>query len=277
MVPLLPLRDGVRALPISSFRQSMPSFYMNAPDCICSPGCLPLGAFCAGRDGLCPNLRKAKLRISIHAPRVGRDLDAGERLDDRLISIHAPRAGCDLPSTAGSRRCRHFNPRAPCGARPVCARCAARHANFNPRAPCGARPAVSTSSVSLCYFNPRAPCGARREVQELMDAGALFQSTRPVWGATSSSSAIASPSVFQSTRPVWGATVQMRLQIRELYISIHAPRAGCDKVHAPRPRQSGDRLRRPERSENVPGADALCSGGVLRRDMHFLKKKLERP
>lgn len=51
MVPLLPLRDGVRALPISSFRQSMPSFYMNAPDCICSPGRLPLGAFCAGRDG----------------------------------------------------------------------------------------------------------------------------------------------------------------------------------------------------------------------------------
>lgn len=50
MVPLLPLRDGVRALPISFFRQSMPSFYMNAPDCICSPGRLPLGAFCAGRD-----------------------------------------------------------------------------------------------------------------------------------------------------------------------------------------------------------------------------------
>lgn len=52
MVPLLPLRDGVRALPISFFRQSMPSFYMNAPDCICSPGRLPLGAFCAGRDML---------------------------------------------------------------------------------------------------------------------------------------------------------------------------------------------------------------------------------
>ena len=51
MVPLLPLRDGVRALPISFFRQSMPSFYMNAPDCICSPGRLPLGAFCTGRDG----------------------------------------------------------------------------------------------------------------------------------------------------------------------------------------------------------------------------------
>ena len=72
MVPLLPLRDGVRALPISFFRQSMPSFYMNAPDCICSPGRLPLGAFCAGRD----------------------DLER-EALHDDRISIRAPRAGCD--------------------------------------------------------------------------------------------------------------------------------------------------------------------------------------
>lgn len=67
MVPLLPLRDGIRALPISSFRQSMPSFYMNAPDCICSPGRLPLGAFCAGRE----DLEREALhddRISIRAP-----------------------------------------------------------------------------------------------------------------------------------------------------------------------------------------------------------------
>ena len=94
MVPLLPLRDGVRALPISSFRQSMPSFYMNAPDCICSPGRLPLGAFCAGRD----DLEREALhddRISIRAPRVGRDV-----------------SGCAPPSAP-----RDFNPRAPCGAR----------------------------------------------------------------------------------------------------------------------------------------------------------------
>lgn len=167
MVPLLPLRDGVRALPISFFRQSMPSFYMNAPDCICSPGRLPLGAFCAGRDGLCPNLRKAKLRISIHAPRVGRDGRHFQTETLVLISIHAPRAGCDFAEPAGNQR--------------------------------------------------------RSD------------------------------------------------------ISTHAPRAGCDKVHAPRPRRSRDRLRRPERSENVPGADALCSGDVLRRGRHFLKKKLERP
>ena len=99
MVPLLPLRDGVRALPISSFRQSMPSFYMNAPDCICSPGRLPLGAFCAGRDA---RARRpgATAPISIHAPRAGCDaLPVVVAPVSQPISIHAPRAGCDqLPS-----------------------------------------------------------------------------------------------------------------------------------------------------------------------------------
>lgn len=95
MVPLLPLRDGVRALPISFFRQSMPSFYMNAPDCICSPGRLPLGAFCTGRDDQAVAFRLARSAISIHAPRVGRDAGWAIRCIHYSISIHAPRAGCD--------------------------------------------------------------------------------------------------------------------------------------------------------------------------------------
>ena len=103
MVPLLPLRDGVRALPISSFRQSMPSFYMNAPDCICSPGRLPLGAFCAGRD----DLEREALhddRISIRAPRAGRDFLRLQDIARALISIHAPRVGRDLaPDLARNR------------------------------------------------------------------------------------------------------------------------------------------------------------------------------
>ena len=118
MVPLLPLRDGVRALPISFFRQSMPSFYMNAPDCICSPGRLPLGAFCTGRDGRYGQdwptrcafqsthpvrgatqgvlINLAEKNISIHAPRAGCDVGSGNIwLATNTISIHSPRAGCD--------------------------------------------------------------------------------------------------------------------------------------------------------------------------------------
>ena len=94
MVPLLPLRDGVRALPISFFRQSMPSFYMNAPDCICSPGRLLLGAFCAGRD----DLEREALhddRISIRAPRGGATARRALDREKRVISIHVPHVGCD--------------------------------------------------------------------------------------------------------------------------------------------------------------------------------------
>ena len=90
---------------------------MNAPDCICSPGRLPLGAFCAGRD----DLEREALhddRISIRAPRAGCDQAAATkkgfmsefqstrpvwgatdikcaRLMVLPISIHAPRVGRD--------------------------------------------------------------------------------------------------------------------------------------------------------------------------------------
>ncbi len=125
------------------------------------------------------------VRVSIHAPRAGRDLIqtflAVVRL---LVSIHAPRAGrdhrADLHGKAGQR----FNPRAPCGARhsgshrqlktpkfqstrPVRGATGASLAfsatssRFNPRAPCGARPSVRILTRSSCRFNPRAPCGAR--------------------------------------------------------------------------------------------------------------------
>lgn len=73
----------------------MPSFYMNAPDCICSPGRLPLGAFCAGRD----DLEREALhddRISIRAPRAGCDFLRLQDIARALISIHAPRVGRDM-------------------------------------------------------------------------------------------------------------------------------------------------------------------------------------
>ena len=55
--------------------------------------------------------------ISIHAPREGRDLHGLRLLLGRDISIHAPRAGRDLYPMPDLLKFRHFNPRAPCGAR----------------------------------------------------------------------------------------------------------------------------------------------------------------
>ena len=56
--------------------------------------------------------------ISIHAPRAGRDPERPvAETSDEDISIHAPRAGRDLAAMLSCREQKHFNPRAPCGAR----------------------------------------------------------------------------------------------------------------------------------------------------------------
>ena len=181
---------------------------MNAPDCICSPGRLPLGAFCAGRDDLerealhddrisirapragCDHytlhvhlgfgifqstrpvwgatdpyrVRFGQYQISIHAPRVGRDVDGISGHADAEISIHAPRVGRDLllevienniDISIHAPRVGRDYPLDYGGAYPT---------DFNPRAPCGARLYWCARPCWNRYFNPRAPCGARRQM-----------------------------------------------------------------------------------------------------------------
>ena len=56
--------------------------------------------------------------ISIHAPHAGRDGHNVVLDHDAHISIHAPHAGRDPALVDVHFRILHFNPRAPCGARP---------------------------------------------------------------------------------------------------------------------------------------------------------------
>ena len=83
-------------------------------------------------------------------------------------STHAPLAGSDQPCRVAPRR-RSFNPRSPCGERPVerppsvsyLVRVSAR------RSPCGERREHAWHrgrSPRQC-FNPRSPCGERRHVR----------------------------------------------------------------------------------------------------------------
>ena len=165
--------------------------------------------------------------ISIHAPRAGCDLGPGSPVPVVIvISIHAPRAECDRP--------RPYGPPLP--------------PDFNPRTPCGVRPVTLVDVVGQVNdFNPRTPCGVRRIVQVQAGQIQLFQSTHPVRGATSRPSAGTCFWVqFQSTHPVRGATSAHSFQFCFSVISIHAPRAGCDSttgcnlshsaisIHAPR-------------------------------------------
>ena len=142
----------------------------------------------------------------------------------------------------------YFNPRAPCGARPLGYSAALSTFSFQSTRPVrgatkSGSPPCYTDSISIhapragrdashrqnlrqsVNFNPRAPCGAR-----------LRQSVR-----------IYPSSTFQSTRPVRGAT-RFLMSVNKFHvISIHAPRAGRDflvsssssssssiSIHAPR-------------------------------------------
>ena len=103
------------------------------------------------------------------------------------ISIHAPLAGRDQHLAHFLPPIRHFNPRAPCGARQSSSYAVRSASYFNPRAPCGARPETinaettddtisihaplagrdtlsKMSSRGSADFNPRAPCGARHHL-----------------------------------------------------------------------------------------------------------------
>ena len=235
--------------------------------------------------------------VSIHAPRVGRDLNCSFDTFTR-ISFN-PRAPCGARRRRRSRKSRKnqsFNPRAPCGARPVngcglsdkslfqstrpvwgatlgarygdCTRRVSIHAprvgrdravlsgqsytiGFNPRAPCGARPVILRDVAAGAGFNPRAPCGARPQLADTMIVDLQFQSTRPVWGATLAGLPIFDHAKFQSTRPVWGATSIAWLSLSGYAVSIHAPRVGRDGLQGGRSEYEGVSIHAPRVGRDV--------------------------
>ena len=117
------------------------------------------------------------LRISIHAPLAGCDDAAAVFWCGRGISIHAPLAGCDFCGCANSGGGTYFNPRTPCGVRPVI---------------CGKLPFLVAISIHAPLAgcdscNPRCPPRSR-----------TFQSTHPLRGAT-----------YPSRQPSFGITISI--------------------------------------------------------------------
>ena len=159
-----------------------------------------------------------------------------------------PLRGATRPASSGSACRSNFNPRAPCGARPVWIRIEIAIHDFNPRAPCGARRTPrATSLTRTTNFNPRAPCGARPRARFplsifllisthaplagrdrghgfLCPFSSSFQPTRPLRGATFFCGFIGYRIRFQPTRPLRGATKQRR---ETCLNSDFNPRAPC--------------------------------------------------
>ena len=128
--------------------------------------------------------------------------------DKYVISIHAPLAGRDLMTSPRRSASSHFNPRAPCGARPVAR--GPYHGLYiiSIHAPLAGRDVARLAErMDRTYFNPRAPCGARQQAVRYSVSYISFQSTRPLRGAT---------------RDLVGCSGRVG-------ISIHAPLAGRDR------------------------------------------------
>ena len=100
------------------------------------------------------------------------------------ISIHAPRVGRDRRRRRHGHHPGHFNPRAPCGARRPAARYRGQECYFNPRAPCGARLTQSGIISAEHLFQSTRPVWGATIPARHPTTKEKFQSTRPVWGAT---------------------------------------------------------------------------------------------
>ena len=104
----------------------------------------------------------SKSAISIHAPRVGSDLNRYCRLAAFAISIHAPRVGSDSPTAELEPEPLYFNPRSPCGERPSSLHILHSSLIFQSTLPVwGATRLRSGFRFFQHHFNPRSPCGER--------------------------------------------------------------------------------------------------------------------
>ena len=124
------------------------------------------------------------------------------------ISIHVLRVEDDVTWRSHAKPQTYFNPRPPCGGRPLLHQCSLSLArisihvlrveddpvsvyavnpltDFNPRPPCGGRhPCLQQLPHFLIDFNPRPPCGGRRCYGVTQGRRYIFQSTSSVWRTT---------------------------------------------------------------------------------------------
>ena len=147
-----------------------------------------------------------------------------------LVSIHAPRMGRDLWGVANPRQHDRFNPRAPCGARLRDDLAGPEAFMFQSTRPMrGATTNMLRKNNGIEFQSTRPMRGATCYYKQTHYAIRTFQSTRPMRGATFALYNVAPVVfVFQSTRPMRGATGDLRIPRQCRRVSIHAPHAGRD-------------------------------------------------
>ncbi len=208
---------------------------------------------------------------------MGRDWSRPYRKLPATISIHSPRMGRDLFIIRQCPEHHDFNPLSPHGERPILAGLATASDDisihsprmgrdggkrpdgslyhyFNPLSPHGERRPHMPWPPPRWYFNPLSPHGERQHICTYISRAFEFQSTLPAWGETTDkghsrgcrSISIHSPRMgrdlyrlasipvtvaFQSTLPAWGETEKPLQKVyRALYfnpLSPHGERRRC--------------------------------------------------
>ena len=99
-----------------------------------------------------------------------------------IISIHAPLAGCDQSLRRLRPQARNFNPRTPCGVRPVPYMETPPPLNFNPRTPCGVRQALRTDKILTLRFQSTHPLRGATESIFMAVPGSFISIHAPLAG-----------------------------------------------------------------------------------------------
>ena len=139
----------------------------------------------AGCDTINRHRTRALEVISIHAPHAGCDIYAARAGRAQIISIHAPHAGCDAVASDVRAAVADFNPRTPCGVRPICmpSRLFLSEISIHaPHAGCDSSVPDARRRHGISIHAPHAGCDRRKTGKKHVFR--IFQSTHPMRGAT---------------------------------------------------------------------------------------------
>ena len=152
------------------------------------------------------------------------------------ISIHAPLAGRDASLAILPDTHRHFNPRAPCGARRLIREGEAEDSSISIHAPLAGRDTVSRADKAHRDISIHAPLAGR----DFPALGAVevvegFQSTRPLRGATPPAALFLSAELHFNPRAPCGARRHhLRSARRAKNFNPRAPCGARQPAHDPR-------------------------------------------
>ena len=182
-----------------------------------------------------PTLSKRITNISTHAPLAGRDYRLLRLPHCQVISTHAPLAGRDTASAFSPPPSKHFNPRAPCGARQGIKAMGSWIKEFQPTRPLRGATSYGRCCGGFLPISTHAPLAGRDHCGGGVQPSRYRISTHaPLAGRDVLGEAAPGLSYqFQPTRPLRGATPRALVPEMQSIISTHAPLAGRDQAFLP--------------------------------------------